>query len=278
MAFLMQKFLTSFQKSLPAKSPPLIVKQSRHEVWYDLEKSGLRDTLPVVIECEADGYPAPTYRWTKDGDPLRWEADGHLSLEDNTGNLLITDPTLKDNGMYQCFAFNDLGTATGDPVYLINVTRIRFSNDEEPSDTYQLQAELGRPYKMSCPKATGYPTPKLDWVKAIQHVDKMELEFVKEERVVADPEGSLWFTHVTHDDDTTKNGFEYICMASTPFEPYDYSIASIINLSVIDPADGAHNLREESLNVESFPMFTSGEEVIIRAGGESLLWCIYGGE
>ncbi|KAK4304127.1 hypothetical protein Pmani_023922 [Petrolisthes manimaculis] len=263
---------------LNTKSPPLIVKQSRNEVWYDLEKSGLRDTLPVVIECEADGFPTPTYRWTKNGEPLRWEADNHLSLEDNTGNLLITDPTLKDNGMYQCFAFNDLGTASSDPVYLINVTRIQFSNDDDPSDTYHLEAELGRPYKMSCPQATGYPTPELSWVKAIQHVDKMELEFVKEERVVADPEGSLWFTHITYDDDTKKNGFEYICMASTPFEPYDFSIASIIHLSVVDPADGAHNLREESLNVESFPMFTSGERVTIRAGGESLLWCIYGGE
>jgi len=264
--------------SLITKSPPLIVKQSRHEVWYDIEKSGLRDALPIVIECEAEGAPTPTYRWTKDGEPLRWEADNRFSLEDGTGNLLITDATKDDNGMYQCFAFNELGTASSDPVYLVNITRIRFSNDADPSDTYHLEAELGRPYKLSCPSATGHPPPKLDWVKAIQHVDTMELEFVKEERVVADPEGNLWFTHITEDDDTEKNKFQYVCMASTPFEPYDFSIASIIELSVHDPADGAYNLKEESLNVESFPMFTSGEEAIITAGKESLLWCIYGGE
>lgn len=254
------------------------MRQSRHEVLYDLGKSRLRDAFPVVLECEASGAPTPDYRWTKNGEPLVWQADERFSLEEGTGNLLLSEPTIKDNGLYQCFAYNDLGTAAADPVYLLNISRIEFSNDEDPSDTYFVEAELGRPYKLSCPKASGYPKPSLNWVKAIPHEDQIEMEFVKEERIVVDPEGNMWFTHITEEDDTGKNGFQYICLASTEFEPFDYSLASVIELTVKDPDDGAHNLEEDALNVETFPMYTSNKTVEFLAGQENTLWCIYGGE
>lgn len=256
------------------------MKQSRNEVLYDLEKSRLRSALPLVLECEADGEPAPNYRWTKDGEALVWQADPRLSIDDETGSLYISDPSLEDNGLYQCFAYNDLGTAAADPVYLLNVSSIHFSNDNEPSDTYHLTAELGRPYKLSCPKAFAYPEPSLTWVRAMQtdEDDNIGLEFVKDERVVSDPDGGLWFTHVTEADDTDKNDFQFMCLANTPFDPYDFSIASIVHVAVRDPEDGAHNLKEEMINVESFAMYTSGENVTFMAGEENTLWCIFGGE
>ncbi|XP_063851932.1 neuroglian-like isoform X3 [Scylla paramamosain] len=263
---------------LTIKSPPMIVKQSRKEVLYDLQETKSRSALPVVLECEADGAPTPNYRWTKDGEALAWQADPRLSLEEDTGSLVISQPGMEDNGMYQCFAYNDLGTAASDPIYLLNVSSIYFSNDDEPSDTYNLVAELGRPYKLSCPKAFAFPEPALTWVRAIDHPENIELEFVKDERVVTDPNGDLWFTHVTHEDDTAEQGFEFMCLANTPFRPYDYSIASIVHIKVKDPEDGTHNLKEDMVNVESFPMFTSAEEVTFKAGEENTLWCIYGGE
>ncbi|KAG7154817.1 Neuroglian-like 3, partial [Homarus americanus] len=269
---------TNRDVELLTKSPPLIIKQSRKEVLYDQEKARLRDALPSVIECLAEGSPSPNYRWTKNGQPLIWQADSRLSIEEETGNLLIVDPVMEDNGLYQCFAYNELGTAVGDPVYFLNTTNIHFSNDGDRSDTYNVEAELGRPYKLSCPKAFGYPKPTMSWVKAKPHEEQIELEFVSDERIVADPEGNLWFTHITEDDDTGKNGFQYICLASTSFEPYDYSMASVIEMTVNAPADGAHNLEEEALNVESFSMYTSGDVVQFKAGEENSLWCIYGGE
>lgn len=259
------------------KSAPLIVKQSRSEVLYDLEKTKLRDALPVVIECEAEGNPTPNFRWTKDGTQLIWQADPRFSLEDGTGNLLISDPTMDDNGLYQCFAHNELGTAIADPVYLLNTTRIEFSNDEDASDLYPVEAELGRPFKLSCPKATAYPKPSLNWVKAITRESQIELEFVSDTRIAADPEGNLWFTHIT-EDDATNDEFKYMCLGSTEFEPTDYSIASMIELKVVEPADGNVNSDELSVNVESFSMYTSPDAVTFQAGQENTLWCIYGGE
>ncbi|XP_068233865.1 hemicentin-1-like [Palaemon carinicauda] len=263
---------------LKIKSPPQIITQSRKEVLYDLEKSKLRDALPVVIECEASGDPSPTYRWNKNGAPLLWRADPRLDLEPDTGNLLITDPTLEDNGLYQCFAYNELGTALGDPVLLVNSSSIQFSNAADNKDTYEVEAELGRPFKLSCPNATAYPEPALNWVKAITRDDQIEIEFVSEERVVSDPNGNLWFTHVTPEDSTEENSFQYMCLGSTEFQPTDYSIASIIHLKVKPPADGGLNGEEESLNVESFRMYTSPSEVTFQAKEENTLWCIYGGE
>lgn len=259
------------------KSAPLIVKQSRSEVLYDLEKTNLRDALPVVIECEAEGHPTPDFRWTKNGAQLVWQADPRFSLEDGTGNLLISDPTMDDNGLYQCFAYNELGTAVGDPVYLLNTTRIEFSNNKDNTDLYPVEAELGRPYKLSCPEATGYPKPSLNWVKAIARESQIELEFVSDERIVADPDGNLWFTHIT-EDDATADKFKYMCLGSTEFEPADYSIASTIELSVVSPADGNVNSEEHSVNVETFSMYTSPETVTFQAEQENTLWCIYGGE
>ncbi|XP_050698565.1 hemicentin-2-like isoform X1 [Eriocheir sinensis] len=263
---------------LTTRSPPIIVKQSRSEVLYDLEKSRSRSALPLILDCEAEGAPTPNYRWTKDGEVLVWQADPRLSLEEDTGSLIISQPGLEDNGMYQCFAYNDLGTAAADPVYLLNVSSIHFSNDNEPSDTYHLVAELGRPYKLSCPKAFAYPEPSLTWVRASETNESIALEFVKDERVVTDPDGDLWFTHVTEEDDTAKHEFQFMCLANTPFDPFDYSIASIVNVAVKNPADGADNLKEDMINVESFLMYTSGENVTFMAGEENTLWCIYGGE
>ncbi|XP_053627281.1 hemicentin-2 isoform X3 [Cherax quadricarinatus] len=264
--------------ALITKSPPLISAQSRKEVLYDLQRNLGRDALPVVIECMAEGAPSPKYRWTKNNKTLIWEVDPRFSLEEGTGNLLISDPTMDDNGLYQCFAYNNLGTAVADPVYLLNTSRIEFSNDKDESDTYNVKAELGRPFKLSCPKVFGYPKPTLSWVKANQLETQIEIEFVNDERIISDPEGNLWFTHITEADDTRKNNFQFICLASTTFEPNDFSMASIIELSVVDPADGNLNLNEEQLNVESFPMYTSNDTVKFIALQENTLWCIFGGE
>ncbi|KAK7071202.1 hypothetical protein SK128_003822 [Halocaridina rubra] len=260
------------------KSPPRIINQSKKEVLYELTKSNLRDALPVVIECEAEGNPDPNYRWNRNGEPIVFQADPRMELEPGTGNLLISDPTLEDNGLYQCFAYNELGTATSDPVYLINSTSIRFTNTEANKDKYDVEAELGRPFKLSCPNVTSYPEPSLSWVKAITHESQIELKFVNDERVVADPYGNLWFTHVTSEDATTDSNFKYMCLASTEFEPTDYSIGSIIELNVVPPKDGEHNGELETLNVESFEMYTSPSNTTFMALEENTLWCIFGGE
>ena len=73
--------------------------------------------------CSFVGVPVPEYRWTKDGKPLVWQTNPRLSLDPESGSLLIVEPEFKDNGWYQCIAYNEMGVAVADPVRIHNATR-----------------------------------------------------------------------------------------------------------------------------------------------------------
>jgi len=269
---------TIAEVSITMKSPPVIVKQSEKEVLYEQEdKLNARNALPVVLECEAEGGPKPEYRWKKNGVPIVWQADQRIDLEDGTGNLLISSPTVDDNGLYQCLAYNEQGTALGDPIHLVNMTRIVF---EKTEGEYTVEAELGRPFKLSCPKATGYPKPTLTWMKSFSNEDPslVSMEYVKGERTTTDPEGNLWFTHVTEEDDSTKNNFKFMCLGASSFSPTDLSLGSIIHFNVILPSDNDTNHNDANTNIESFLMYSSADELTFKATEENTIWCIFGGE
>ena len=63
----------------------------------------------VTLRCKATGYPAPQYRWVKDGAELADENDEELTL----------DPvTMYDSGKYFCLAFNQANAEKSDEVDL----------------------------------------------------------------------------------------------------------------------------------------------------------------
>ncbi|XP_076066165.1 hemicentin-2-like [Oratosquilla oratoria] len=258
------------------KAPPVIFKASRGNFIYDAQKTKGRNALPVVLECEAEGGPTPSYKWRKNGEPFIWEVNERFSLEEGTGNLLISDPTEEDNGDYQCIAYNELGTAYGDTVHFVNNVIIQFHGVDK--DVYEMEAELGRPFKMSCPRATGFPEPTLTWVKAYEPNEDGEasLEFMNTKRTVVDPVGNLWMPIVSQDDESID--FKYICLGSNELTPTDFSMGSVVNLKVVPPYDGSDNANDDSINIETFAMYTSPKEVEFVAGEENTLWCVFGGE
>ena len=83
--------------------------------------------------------------------------------------------------------------------------------------------------------------------------------------MLADPDGPLWFKHVTSAD-AIGDASKYMCLANKDFRPYDLSITSIIELEVVPPADTTNNFEDDSLILESLQMFQSAEEVTFRAG------------
>ena len=126
----------------------------------------------------------------------------------------MVDLAREDNGFYQCLAYNELGTAVADPIHLVNTTQISFKDVKK--EQYDLKAEVGRPFQMVCPEVTGYPEPELTWVRAFDAKNgTTKLEFISDERVVADAEGNLWFSYVTPDDDSIKNDFKYLCVGTS---------------------------------------------------------------
>ncbi|XP_020838846.1 immunoglobulin superfamily DCC subclass member 4 isoform X2 [Phascolarctos cinereus] len=59
--------------------------------------------------CRAEGEPAPTLHWLRNGEPLL--SNGRVKIQAGGGSLVITQIGLEDAGYYQCVAKNRLGTA-----------------------------------------------------------------------------------------------------------------------------------------------------------------------
>ncbi|KAH9523490.1 putative aminophospholipid-translocase [Bulinus truncatus] len=62
----------------------------------------------VALECEAEGSPQPVISWMKNGETVRPGDYFHILPG---GSLRILGLVMSDEGMYQCFAENELGEA-----------------------------------------------------------------------------------------------------------------------------------------------------------------------
>lgn len=63
----------------------------------------------ATIRCEADGSPSPQYRWSLNGTLIDLGSDYRRHMSE--GNLIISSLDRdQDTGIYQCTAFNTLGT------------------------------------------------------------------------------------------------------------------------------------------------------------------------
>ena len=65
----------------------------------------------VTMVCNATGDPEPAYSWTKDSITLT-SSDHHVDLLDNGRKVVIRNVTTRDDGVYQCVAFNIQGNVS----------------------------------------------------------------------------------------------------------------------------------------------------------------------
>ena len=64
---------------------------------------------PINLTCTAEGHPAPTYEWYKDGVLIPGEIQPFL---------YISEPLPEDRGNYTCKAINGLGNITSEQAKL----------------------------------------------------------------------------------------------------------------------------------------------------------------
>lgn len=246
------------------QSPPRIVKQPpTDEVLFQVAVQQNENDKPFIIECEAEGEPAPKYTWVKNGKHFDWQAyDDRISQQPGRGTLVITVPRDEDIGQYQCFAHNEWGTATSNSVF-VRKAELNSFKDEPPITE---SADEGSPFKLTCNPPDGWPKPNVYWL--IQNADG-GIKSINNSRMTLDPEGNLWFSNVTQADKS--DDFTYACAATSVFRN-EYKLGNRVMLNVI-PRGVSHAQNRHAPEVQ---YLTRNNEVALR-GKKVEIYCIYGG-
>ncbi|XP_075216737.1 neuroglian isoform X2 [Lycorma delicatula] len=251
-----------FVRAVP--SPPRIVKQPpTEELLFQVATQQNENDKPFIIECEAEGEPAPKYRWIKNGKKFDWQAyDDRISQQPGRGTLVITSPRDEDLGQYQCFADNEWGTATSNSVF-VRKAELNSFKEEHP---VTIEANEGEPFKLTCQPPDGWPKPNVYWL--IQD-SSGGIRSINNSRMTLDPEGNLWFSNVTRFD--ASDDFVYSCAATSVFRN-EYKLGNRVILKVL--STGASAAQNKHAPVQQY--VSRKNEVALR-GKQVKLYCIFGG-
>ncbi|KAK8743667.1 hypothetical protein OTU49_001198 [Cherax quadricarinatus] len=247
------------------KHPPMMTKQppSNEELLFQVASRLDENDKPFIIECEAEGEPAPKYRWVKNGKDFDWQTyDNRISQQPGRGTLVITSPRDEDLGQYQCFATNEMGTATSNSVFVRKSELNSFKNEDPLTET----VNEGDPVGLACQPPDGYPKPYVYWM--IQD-DRGALRSINSSRMTVDPEGTLWFSNVTRFDES--NDFTYACSATSTFRN-EYKLGNRVYLRVYQSGSTAVQTKNEPRE-----QFKSRKNTNILKGKTLRLWCIFSG-
>ncbi|XP_034235912.1 neuroglian isoform X2 [Thrips palmi] len=252
------------QASALVQSPPRIVKQPpTDELLFQVVTQQNENDKPFIIECEAEGEPAPKYRWIKNGKPFEWQAyDDRMSQQPGRGTLVITSPRDEDLGQYQCFAENEWGTATSNSVFVRKAELNSFK--DEPTKT--LSVTEGEPFHLTCQPPDGWPKPNVYWL--IQNSDGV-IKSINNSRMTLDPEGNLWFSNVTRHD--ASDEFAYACAATSVFRN-EYKLGNRVLLNVL--ATGVSSAQNKH---EPVRQYVSRKNEVAWRGKKVEMFCIFGG-
>lgn len=247
------------------QSPPRISKQPpTDEQLFQVVQTKLNENeKPFLIECEAEGEPAPTYRWIKNGKDFEFSAyDNRISQQPGRGTLVISKPRDEDLGQYQCFAENEWGIATSNSVF-VRKAELNSFKDENP---IALSANEGSPFKLTCQPPDGWPKPNVYWL--IQDIAG-GIKSINNSRMTLDPEGNLWFSNVTRND--ASDDFYYACAATSVFRN-EYKLGNKVLLNVISTgaSTGQNKYAPER-------QYVSRKNEIALRGKKIELYCIFGG-
>ncbi|CAH8446819.1 unnamed protein product [Schistosoma bovis] len=158
----------------------------------------------IRLPCVAKGSPSPKYFWYKNGQYFNWAANtGRYTKWPDHGTLVIARPGTDDDGMYQCIAKNQFGTALS---IIVNVKRAELG-DFELTKEQKVRASLGQSVRLACQVPVGYPPPVVTW----QTEKNAQIHYLKEtNRRATDINGYLYIATVIPEDDDTL----YTCVAN----------------------------------------------------------------
>ncbi|XP_030076414.1 neurofascin isoform X2 [Microcaecilia unicolor] len=233
--------------------PPTITKQSVKNHIVDP-----RDN--ILIECEAKGFPSPTFTWTRNGKFFNIAKDSRVSMARRSGTLNVdfrSGGRPEDyEGEYQCFARNEFGTALSNKI-LLQVSRSPLWPKENLDPVV---VEEGSSLVLQCNPPPGMPPPVIFWMSSSMepiHQDK---------RVSQGLNGDLYFSNVMLPDTRT----DYSCNARFHFthtiqQKFPFSLKVLTTQGIT-----------EKIPAFLVPSGTSSSKVVLR-GEDLLMECIASG-
>ncbi|XP_071622127.1 hemicentin-2 isoform X2 [Heliangelus exortis] len=129
---------------------------------------GQETTLP----CEAQGHPPPTVLWTREPQPLPLSTTSILP----SGSLQLAKPQVTDSGLYTCVATNTVGNTSLSYNLHVQAPPQLLIGDGETHLTVVTNHSL----RIHC-RATGVPTPRIQWLKGGHPVSQQDGVVVSED-------------------------------------------------------------------------------------------------
>uniref|UniRef100_A0A8C8HMG8 Neural cell adhesion molecule L1 n=1 Tax=Oncorhynchus tshawytscha TaxID=74940 RepID=A0A8C8HMG8_ONCTS len=204
------------------------------------------------MRCEAKGNPQPVYRWTKDGQAIDPLFDLGVKKERNNGSFVIHSERLAQfQGMYQCYASNNLGTAVSEEIELIVPSTPKFPKEK----IAPIVVKEGQPVILECNPPQGIPPRKIYWMTiGLQHIEQ-------DERVSMGHDGNLYISNALEKDSRR----DYCCFAAFSV------IRTIVRKTAMSLSATQINRRPSLLvpsGVQSEVRLLKGEELVLECIAE----------
>ncbi|XP_050956525.1 neuronal cell adhesion molecule-like isoform X9 [Labeo rohita] len=191
--------ITALEVPLDLPQPPTITHQSPKDYIVDPREN-------IVIHCEAKGKPHPSFSWTRNGTHFDIDKDPKVIMKPRSGTLVIDisggERVEAYEGVYQCSAHNELGTAVSNAI-VIRQSRSPLWSKERISP---IVAQKGQSLILHCRPPAGLPPPIIFWM------DNNFQRLPQSRRVSQALNGDLYFSNIQPEDSRS----DYICYARFP--------------------------------------------------------------
>ncbi|XP_023683497.2 roundabout homolog 1 isoform X1 [Paramormyrops kingsleyae] len=173
---------------------------------------------PATLNCKAEGRPAPTVEWYKDGERVETDRENPRShrMLLPSGSLFFLRivhgrRSKPDDGSYVCVARNYLGEAASRNASL-EVAILRDDFRQNPSD---VMVAAGEPAVLECQPPRGHPEPTISWKKDGSNIDD------RDERITIRG-GKLMITNARKSD-----AGKYVCVGTNMVGERESDVAEL---------------------------------------------------
>ncbi len=224
------------QKPKDIRLPPKIVgsplrKEDCHPGQLNCVHKYFDTEEDVTLKCDTSGTPDPKVDWYKTDDKGNKEkVDLNLPNVEKLadGSLRIESMTSLDEGTYHCEAQNIWGKAMS-----IGATLTRAAlGSYPPTNPQTYTADEGDFLMIPCMEVKSVPDATYSWELVETEDDESPQSLDLSERLVINPKGNLYFSHIKQDD--SSNGQLYTCNVFNPIldrtVPGSYSRITVNNV------------------------------------------------